>query len=157
MNNKYKNFLNKIPTILASDDDLIKNFEKITTELQNIVNFDNIYICYVNAGCANIQYRKSFSEIDPVEPTAFTINFPEILKTKLHDSTITEFDENSSFFKALSLQNTKSNYILIKLGIRETIFGFILLSRQATTPFKEEELDILNAFSALVSYYIKDS
>ena len=157
MDNKYKTFLTKIPSILTSDDDLIKNFEKITSELQNIVEFDNIYICYINAGCANIQYRKSLTEVKPVDDETSTINFPEILKTKLYDSTITEFDENSSFFKALALQKTNSNYVLIKLGIRETIFGFILLSRQTTTPFKSEEFDILNAFSALVSYSIKDS
>ena len=157
MNENFKTVLNRIPEILASNDDLDKNFEKISNELKNIVNYDNVYICYLNAGCANIQYRKSFAQSEPVEQTENIINFPEVLKTKLYENTIIEFDEKSGFFKALGLKETNATFLLIKLNIRETVFGFMLISRPKTECFNNDELEIAKAFSALVSYSIKDS
>lgn len=157
MNEKFRTVLNRIPEILASNDDLDKNFEKISTELKNIVDFDNVYVCYLNAGCANIQYRKSFANIHPVYEDEMIINFPEVLKTKLYDTEAIHFDEKSGFFKALGLNETNSTFLLIKLNIKETVFGFMLVSREKENPFTEDELEIAKAFSALVSYSIKDS
>lgn len=157
MNSKFKMVLERIPEILSSSDDLNQNFEKVITEFKNVVDFDNAYICYLNAGCANIQFRKSYTEHTPVPSAEMIINFPEILKTKLYDSNAIEFDEKSGFFKALNLRETNSTFLLVKLNIRETVFGFMLLSRQKNTPFNEEELEIAKAFSSLVSYSIKDS
>ena len=157
MNENFKIVLNRIPEILSSNDDLDKNFEKISNELKNIVEYNNVYICYLNAGCANIQYRKTFIQSEPVEPTENIINFPEVLKTKLYENTVIEFDEKSGFFKALGLKETNSTFLLIKLNIRETIFGFLLISRQKNNCFTNDELEIAKAFSALISYSIKDS
>ena len=156
MNNKFKTVLDKIPEILASNDDLDKNFEKSILELKNIIDFDNAYICYLNAGCANIQYRYT-TEKQPIPEEELLINFPEILKTKFQESSVFCFDENSSFFKALKLNNTNSVFLLAKLNIRETVFGFLLLTRSNLMPFSKEDEELTKAFSALVSYSIKDS
>lgn len=157
MNNKFKMVLERIPEILSSSDDLSQNFDKVVAEFKNVVDFDNAYICYLNAGCANIQFRKSYTELTPVPSAEMIINFPEVLKTKLYDSSAIEFDEKSSFFKALDLRVTNSSFLLVKLNIRETVFGFLLISRTNDNPFSTEELEIAKAFSALVSYSIKDS
>ena len=66
MNDKFKNILDRIPDILASDDDLEKSFEKSVIEFKSIVDFDNAYICYLNAGCANIQFRITYCDNTPV-------------------------------------------------------------------------------------------
>ena len=110
MSKNFKIVLNKIPEILSSNDDLDKNFEKISTELKNIVTYDNIYICYLNAGCANIQFKKNYTNKQPIAPEESIINFPEVLKTKLYDNTIINFDEKSGFFKALGFYETDSTY-----------------------------------------------
>ena len=157
MDNKYKLVLEKIPEILSSNEDINQNFEKVITETQNVVDFDNAYICYLNAGCANIQYRKSLKKEQPINPKEQIIKFPEILKTKLYDNTLIEFDENSGFFNALEFQKTNSNYILVKLNIKNTVFGFLLISRNKQYKFTKEEREILTALSDLISYSIKDS
>ena len=98
MDEKYKNILGRIPDILSSDDDLEKNFEKSVLEFKEILDFDNAYICYLNAGCANIQFRMTYSESAPVAQDESVINFPEILKTKLYENSVFVFDEASKFF-----------------------------------------------------------
>ena len=110
MDDKFKIVLGQIPEILASEEDLEQNFEKIVSKYKSVVDFDNAYICYLNAGCANIQFKKSYSEIQPIPATEMVINFPEVLKTKLYDSTIIKFDEKSGFYKALGLIDTNSTF-----------------------------------------------
>lgn len=157
MDEKYKNILGRIPDILSSDDDLEKNFEKSVLEFKEILDFDNAYICYLNAGCANIQFRMTYSESAPVAQDESAINFPEILKTKLYENSVFVFDEASKFFKALNLQKTDSCFMLAKLNIRETVFGFMLVTRHKSLPFTQDDEELAKAFSALVSYSIKDS
>lgn len=157
MNDVYKNLLGNIPEILASDDDLDKNFAKAIMEFKNSVNFDSAYICYLNVGCANIQYRLSNIMSAPVAETESVINFPEILKTKLYENAVFVFDEKSKFFNALDINKTNSHYLIAKLNIRETVFGFILLTRPAAMPFSKEDEFLAKALAALVSYSIKDS
>lgn len=156
MSNKFKTVLEKIPEILSSEDELIKNFEKSINELKTIIEFENAYICYLNAGCANIQYRNT-GTIQPIPEQELIINFPEILKTKFQESAVFCFDENSSFFKALKIEKTNSNFLLAKLNIRETVFGFLLLTRTNSNNFTKDEEEVVKAFAALVSYSIKDS
>ena len=157
MNDVYKNLLGNIPEILASDDDLDKNFAKAIMEFKNSVNFDSAYICYLNVGCANIQYRLSNIMSAPVAETESVINFPEILKSKLYENAVFVFDEKSKFFNALDINKTNSHYLIAKLNIRETVFGFILLTRPASMPFSKDDEFLSKALASLVSYSIKDS
>lgn len=157
MDDKFKIILGRIPEILSSEDDLEKSFEKVLTELKNIVVFDNAYVCYLNSSSANIQYRKTSVGHLPISDEEMFLNFPEVLKNKLYEKETLVFDEKSSLFKGLHLDITNSVFLMAKLNIRETVFGFLLLSRNAQNPFTEEELDFVKAFSALVSYTIKDS
>lgn len=154
---KFKQILKNIPEILSSDDNLDKNFEKSILQFQNIVDFDCAYICYLNAGCANIQYRMVSSKEQPVADGVNLINFPEILKSKLYDSEVFTFDENSSFFAALKLQKTGSEFLIAKLNIRETVFGFMLIARAKNYPFTQQDEELAKATAALISYSIKDS
>ena len=156
MYNKFKNILDRIPDILASDDDLEKSFEKSVIEFKSIVDFDNAYICYLNAGCANIQFRMTYGDNTPVRTEDSAVNFPEILKTKLYDTSVFTFDENSAFFNALKLKKTNSCFLLAKLNIRETVFGFMVVTRPANIPFTKDDETAAKAFSSLVSYSIKD-
>ncbi len=158
MDNKYKTVLKRIPELLSSSDDINENFEKIIIELKSTIDFDNVYICYLNAGCANIQYRKKFASPEPISDKDTVVNFPEILKNKLYDTQeAIAFDENSGFFNALNLKITNSTFLLIKLGIKNTVFGFMLISRPKNQPFSAEDLEIAQAYAALISYSIKDS
>ena len=155
--NKFKQVLENIPDILSSDDDLDKNFAKSILQFQKIVDFDCAYICYLNAGCANIQYKMFSCKDLPVEPDKNTINFPEILKNKLYDTSVFTFDENSSFFNALKLKKTGSDFLIAKLNIRETVFGFMLIARPKAYPFTRQDEELAVALAALISYSIKDS
>ena len=161
MDNKYKKILENLPQILSSNDDLEKNFENILDELKNIVEYDFAYICYLNSNSANIQHRKvskqSKNKLAPIPEIVTLINFPEILKSKLYESEGLIFDEKSSIFKSAQFNFTDSNYLIAKLFLKETVFGFIMLSRSSKKPFTKEELKLANSFAALVSYTVKDS
>ncbi|MBS4760737.1 MAG: GAF domain-containing protein [Clostridium sp.] len=161
MENKYKNILGRIPELLSSDDDLPKNFEKILDELKRTIDYEFAYVCYLNSGSANIQHRKvsekAKNKLAPIPEQVTLVNFPEIIKSKLYDCEGLVFDENSPVFKAAQFNATNSNYLIAKLFIRETVFGFVLLSRSARKPFTKDDLNLVNAFASLVSYTIKDS
>ena len=157
MSDKFKLVLSRVPEILESCDNLEKSFEKSLYEFKDIVDFENAYICYLNVGCANIQFRLTSGSDAPVPAPETLINFPEILKSKLYDSSVFVFDENSAFFNAMKLVPSSSTYLVAKLNIRETVFGFILISRAQSEPFTLEEEELAKTFGALVSYSIKDS
>lgn len=147
--------MSKIPELLSSSDDLGCTFDKILCELKSFVDFDVAYVCYLNANCANIQYRKAFSSVQPVDESENFISVPEILKNKIYDESTFLFDENDTFFKQSGMKETGSSFLLTKLFIRETVFGFILLVSKKG--FEKEDSEIATAISSVVSYSIKDS
>lgn len=161
MDNKFKSIFTKLPEILSSCDDLGENFEKILVELKPYVDYEFAYVCYLNAGSANIQYRKvdekAKTKLAPIPEQVTMINFPEIIKTKLYNSKGILFDEKNSIFKAAEFNSTSSNYLITKLALKDTVFGFLLLSRSVKKPFTKEELELADTFSSIVSYSIKDS
>ena len=65
------------------------------------------------------------------------------------------FDENSPYFKGCNFIKGGNNFLVAKLHLRDTVFGFIMLVR--TEPFCDEDADIADKICAVVSYAIKDS
>lgn len=151
-NNKYKALLNRIPDILVTYEDVQKSFEKTLDELKYAVDFESAYICYLNSNTANIQYKKT-QETSLIEAESFHIE--DTLKPKMYEKEPLVFSEENEIFNAFEFAKTNSNYLIVKLMLRETVFGFIMLVRKA--PFSEEEAQIANSVASIVSYAIKDS
>ena len=75
----------------------------------------------------------------------------------MYDNDVFTFDEDSAFFNALKLQKTGSDFLIAKLNIRETVFGFMLIARTREYPFTKQDEELSKAIAALISYSIKDS
>lgn len=124
-------------------------FEKILNELKNLIEITQSFLFYFNTDRLNLQY--SMPEIKLKE----AINLRADLKEKLYSKNEIEFDKNSAFIKNLHLKKTDDYYILTKLNLRGTIFGGILLAKKI--PFTKEEIQIIQCFTNIVAYVIKDA
>ena len=150
----YKKILEKIPQILNSGENPANCFENTLNLLKEAVDYDSAYVCYLNSGNAGIKYRKTapheelFSEKNAILP----VN--EEAKTLLYSSAPLRFDKNTPVARSFDIKKNK-NFLISKLLINDTVFGFILLSRE--NPFTVTDEQAARAFCALASYSIKDS
>lgn len=145
--NRYKELFKRIPQILNSSPDSTTCFTKILNSLQEGLNFECAYICYLNSSNAPIKFTSNAPAKE-----AFPLN-DEIKPLLYHDEPLV-FDSADFIAKTFGLQKNKF-YLLSKLIISGTIFGFILLCREK--PFDEAEKEIVKVFCSLASYVVKDS
>lgn len=152
-NNKYKKILERIPAILTSYEDVTISFQKALDELEKAVEYENAYICYLNSNRANIQYRV-VNGIDAVQNNENFFTIDESVKNSFYEKKSLLFNEKNGFFST-DIQKNEGCFLVAKLHLRDTVFGFIMLERKE--PFTGEDLDIAEKFCAVVSYAIKDS
>ncbi len=152
-NNKYKKILERIPAILTSYEDVTISFQKALDELEKAVEYENAYICYLNSNRANIQYRV-VNGIDAVQNNENFFTIDESVKNSFYEKKSLLFNEKNGFFST-DIQKNEGCFLIAKLHLRDTVFGFIMLERKE--PFTGEDADIAEKFCAVVSYAIKDS
>ena len=152
-NNKYKKILERIPAILTSYEDVTISFQKALDELEKAVEYENAYICYLNSNRANIQYRV-VNGIDAVQNNENFFTIDESVKNSFYEKKSLLFNEKNGFFST-DIQKNEGCFLVAKLHLRDTVFGFIMLERKE--PFTGEDSDIAEKFCAVVSYAIKDS
>lgn len=152
-NNKYKKILERIPAILTSYEDVTISFQKALDELEKAVEYENAYICYLNSNRANIQYRVVHG-IDAVQNNENFFTIDESVKNSFYEKKSLLFNEKNGFFST-DIQKNEGCFLVAKLHLRDTVFGFIMLERKE--PFTGEDADIAEKFCAVVSYAIKDS
>lgn len=152
-NNKYKKILERIPAILTSYEDVTISFQKALDELEKAVEYENAYICYLNSNRANIQYRVVHG-IDAVQNNENFFTIDESVKNSFYEKKSLLFNEKNGFFST-DIQKNEGCFLIAKLHLRDTVFGFIMLERKE--PFTGEDADIAEKFCAVVSYAIKDS
>lgn len=153
-NNKYKKILEKIPPILNSGEDLDKCFEDVLTILGEVVSFDCAYVCYLNSTSANIRYKKLLNGCSLFEEKKIILEVEEAIKPALYNIEPLQFDVGDKIAKSFGIK-AKKQFLLTKLLISETIFGFVLLGRD--DKFSPGDTDIAKIFCSLASYSIKDS
>lgn len=153
--NKYKVILEKIPSILTTYEDVNISFKKALEEMKTVLDYDSAYICYLNTDTANVQYKNISEKKEPFDSgeKSFTIDLS--VKNDFYETFPLIFDENSPYFKGCNFIKGGNNFLIAKLHLRDTVFGFIMLVR--TEAFCEEDADIADKICAVVSYAIKDS
>lgn len=155
--NKYKKALSNLSFILNSALETEESFSKLLEHLKNIIEFDYGAIYYVNADRINLKTDLDFSNhtIYPGDKRFFDIT--EKAKKDLFTPTPISFNGKSAIAKDMGIANQNANFILAKLMIRETIFGFILLGKLDGKKFEDEDIEILDFFCSVASYAIKDN
>ncbi len=156
-NIKYKTALSKVSAILSTALESEESFSKIIDYLKEIIDFDYAAIYYVNADRINLKVEKKYSKNKLYQSRPAFFDISSKTKTKLFNSQSIVADQTSNLAKELDLSIEKSNLFVSKLMIRDAVFGFILVSRLGASEFSKEDIEIVDAFSSVASYAIKDN
>ena len=151
---KYKKILEEIPAILSSNEDLDICFDNILNLLNGVVSFESAYICYLNAGSADLRYRATTESADIFDSKTSFFEVTDEIKPLLYSTDTILFDSKHKIAKYFDIK-LKKNFLLSKLLINDTVFGFIILVRDF--PFSAGDAEISKIFCSFASYSIKDS
>ena len=147
---KYKVALRKVPQLLDSTDNLESAFESAFKNLAEIIEFDNGAIYFLNTKRLNLKFQfgsnKRFNNY---------INLDDDVKNQLLEKNLFVFDSTSALAKEMKLNQETSTFAICALSIRTTVFGFVLIEKTDGV-FSDEDIDILNSYSSVCAYAIKD-
>lgn len=155
--NKYQNALSKFSLILNTALESEKSFFKILEYLKDIIDYDYGAIYYVNADRINLKVDNTYINQSINGDGQIYFDISEKTRKMLFNKESKVFDNSSSIAKDIKLSNKKADFILSKLMIRETVFGFIILTNFDNKKFDKEDIEILEAFCSVASYAIKDN
>lgn len=153
--NKFEKSLNSIPMILDNSLDIDDSFNMILDMLKQTFDYNFAFIAYINSNRVNIKKVKSSVKINIEENDFFDIS--EDTRRELFSPETAYVERTSTLAKGLTLDKYKSKYLISKLIIRNTVFGFIVIAKDLDKNFDTEDKDILKSVSSICSYVIKDS
>ena len=135
-------------TNLNSDASASTIFERLAT----IFDYEQAYIYYLNPEGAQLKFSAN-EDNDDVIDTIFKLP-PKVMELMYRDGGYL-LDETSETVKALKILGCKS-FMLQKLGIGSTVFGFIVLAKKQSKYYTTIDLDVLKSCTSILSYLIKD-
>lgn len=141
-----KGLIETIPHLFlanVTEEDFSQFFEIVKT----IFSFENYY--YFSLNSEDIQLRATNNK-------SFELNsnfdISEGLIQRLFEKKSEILTPKDELIKVLSLSG--KSFLVSKLNIKDAIFGFLLL--ETNTLYCKEDLSVINAISAVLSYKIKD-
>lgn len=145
-----KELLKILPSLfkinLKTDKDGCGIFEK----LKEIFEFDYGYIYYLNPDSVQLKYSDiNKSLIESV------YKMPKDDMKFLYSSDGAVLDNKSSIMKSLNFIGGKS-YLLHKLSVGSTVYGFVVLCSNKEKFYTESDIEILRVCNSIISYVIKD-
>lgn len=152
MNNIYKNAIECLPMFFDIQLQFDPHGAGIFEPLRKIINFDQGYIFFLNPDSIQLKYLFGKDRECSIGDS-FPIN--SNLKDDLFSESNMIFDSEYSFAKLLKLEDNKS-FLTLKLIIRNTVYGFVLLCKNESCYYKPEDINISTAIGSFISYKIKD-
>lgn len=144
----YQNTLNLIPELFSVEFSL-NNGEAFFSLLKKVLNFEESYVFLLNSEDIQLKLANNSNIELKIDET---IDISTNLANKLFFKDSEILNKNSDLVKSLHLKN--SNYLISKLAIRETVFGFLLIGRQQE--FKKADIAIIDSITSVLAYKIKD-
>ena len=144
----YKDTLNLIPKLFSVEFSL-NNGEAFFKMLKKVIDFEDCYVFLLNS--EDIQLKLTHNNQSDIEPDK-TVDISTNLAKKLFENKPEILGKKSDLIKLLGLNG--ENYLISKLAIRETVFGFLLVGRPHE--FKKTDLTIIDSITSVLSYKIKD-
>lgn len=144
----YKDTLNLIPKLFSVEFSL-NNGEAFFKMLKKVIDFEDCYVFLLNS--EDIQLKLAHNNQSDIEPDK-TVDISTNLAKKLFENKSEILGKKSDLIKLLGLNS--ENYLISKLAIRETVFGFLLVGRPHE--FKKNDLTIIDSITSVLSYKIKD-
>lgn len=144
----YKDTLNLIPKLFSVEFSL-NNGEAFFKMLKKVIDFEDCYVFLLNS--EDIQLKLTHNNQSDIEPDK-TVDLSTNLAKKLFENKSEILGKKSELISLLGLKS--ENYLISKLAIRETVFGFLLVGRPHE--FKKTDLTIIDSITSVLSYKIKD-
>lgn len=144
----YKDTLNLIPKLFSVEFSL-NNGEAFFKMLKKVIDFEDCYVFLLNS--EDIQLKLTHNNQSDIELDK-TVDISTNLAKKLFENKSEILGKKSDLIKLLGLNS--ENYLISKLAIRETVFGFLLVGRPHE--FKKNDLTIIDSITSVLSYKIKD-
>ena len=144
----YKDTLKLIPKLFSVKFSL-NNGEAFFEVLKKVIDFNDSYVFLLNS--EDIQLKLAFNSKINIKPNE-TVDITQGLAKKLFENSADILNSNSDLIKLLNLKS--ANYLISKLAIRETVFGFLLIGRPHE--FKQTDITIIDSITSVLSYKIKD-
>lgn len=144
----YKDTLNLIPKLFSVEFSL-NNGEAFFKMLKKVIDFEDCYVFLLNS--EDIQLKLTHNNQSDISPDK-TVDISTNLAKKLFENKSEILGKKSELISLLGLKS--ENYLIPKLAIRETVFGFLLVGRPHE--FKKTDLTIIDSITSVLSYKIKD-
>ena len=151
-NNIYKTAIKNLPLFFDNQHQLDPDGTSIFEVIKKIVDFEEAYVFFLNPDCIQLKYASTSSSGLFADQVVF---LKEKIKNDLFDPNNNIYSESAPLVNLLNLGHNQS-VLVSKLAIRNTVYGFIMLCKKEKSFYKQEELDVMTATSAIVSYMIKD-
>lgn len=151
-NNIYKKTIEILPGFFNNQLHNDIHGSGIFEPLKKIVGFDEAYIFFLNPDSIRLKYLFSRNRKYSINDT-FIIN--EEIKLELLSDSSMSLKVSNPLITLLKLSDNKS-FLVSKLIIKNTVYGFILLCKNEDSYYNKEDVDIMATVSAVISYNIKD-
>jgi len=149
---KTEDILKIIPSFFGINLNSDCSAQIVFTNLSKIYEYEQAYIYYLSPEGAQLKFSAN-PDNEELLNSVMPLN-PKVLE-KLYNEDGYLLDQESDIIKALNLSGSKS-YMIQKLGIGTTIFGFILLAKKESKFYNSIDLDVLKSCTSVLSYVIKD-
>lgn len=150
--NNYRNAIKFLPTLFDNKIQTDTSAEALFVAIKRIINFDDAYIFFLNP--ESIQLKYSYGKSSNLK-TEQTFSISDRIKKELFCEKSQVIDKKSNLITVLKIL-TYNSFIISKLSIRNTIYGFILLCKKENKFYSNEDVEIMESVSAVISYMIKD-
>ncbi len=147
----YELAIEYIPNFLNAQIQSDSFREGIFSPLRDIINFDDAHIFFLNPDSISLKYsyltNNEFSAGD-----VFYID--ESTKNLLFSKEKIICDSNNEVIKLLKLDY--KSFLIVKLLIRDTVFGFLIFAKDEFSYYGNEHAKIASVFASVIAYKIKD-
>ncbi len=142
-------FIKYIPELFTTN---VQGEIDIFKKLEKILSFDYGYIYFVNPDSIQLKYcYKNDCKPDTV------YNITNDIKNFIFNNEGAILNDDDKLSHVLELtSDSKKSFIISKLMIKSTVFGLIVLAKKESKFYKNDDLDVLNAASSIISYILKD-
>ena len=145
----YKSVLKCISTLFNINLNSEEGESTIFERLSQVIEFDYAGIYFLNPESAQLKY----SSVNVETNSIFKLSSDE--KKELYTEDGFVFGSGSKFAKILELNFYKS-FVLEKLIVGQTVYGFILLASKQPKFYDDDSSVVLNACAKILAYVIKD-
>ncbi len=145
----YKSVLKCISTLFNINLNSEEGESVVFERLAQVIEFDYAGIYFLNPESAQLKYSSTTSEINSI----FKLSSDD--KKNLYSAEGLVFNGSSRLAKVLELGFYKS-FVLEKLIVGQTVYGFILLASRQPKFYDDDSSVVLNACAKILAYVIKD-